>query len=317
MNLKSWIEAFRLRTLPLALSGIFAASWLASLFNEFRISVLILSSLTALFLQILSNLANDYGDFKNGADLERKTGSRRAVQSGLISPAAMKKAVYIFAGLSFISGITLLLTSFSFNEAGTLLIFLLIGLLCIAAAIKYTMGKKPYGYAGFGDPAVFIFFGIISCAGCFYLHTQEWYPLVLLPAISIGLLATGVLNINNIRDIETDAGAGKITIPVRLGIKNAKVYHSVLIGTAVILLFLFQLKILIHPIQFLSYLILPLLIRHIITVWNHPPSATYNKLLKQLSILTLLMVLWYGLMNLLAYRYYFNNIYNSFLEGWI
>lgn len=227
--MKSWIKAFRLRTLPLAISGWLVGTSIAA--NEMGIDYLIagLTILTAILLQILSNLANDYGDASSGVDKERK-GEERMVSSGKISSKAMKNAMITFGLLSFLSGTTLIVLAFPEDWTSTI-IFLTIGIIGIAAAIKYTVGKNPYGYAGFGDIFVFLFFGIVLVFGTYYLQIQELNWLVILPASSLGLFSVGVLNVNNIRDIESDKKAGKHSIPVRLGRRNAVIYHTMLLLT--------------------------------------------------------------------------------------
>lgn len=228
MHIKTWISAFRLRTLPLSLSVIAMGSFLAAAQGQFRWPVLLLALLTTLFLQILSNLANDYGDSVHGADTGDRKGPSRAVQSGKISPGKMKRAVAIAAVLSFASGLTLLLVALGSNLK-LLLSFLGLGVLSILAAIGYTNGKKPYGYAGLGDLSVFVFFGIVGVIGSYFLYTQTFAWQVVLPALSVGFFSVGVLNVNNIRDIESDKAAGKYSIPVRLGRQKAVVYHWLLL----------------------------------------------------------------------------------------
>lgn len=227
--MKSWIKAFRLRTLPLAISGWLVGTSIAA--NEMGIDYLIagLTLITAILLQILSNLANDYGDASSGVDKERK-GEERMVSSGKISSKAMKNAMITFGLLSFLSGTTLIVLAFPEDWTSTI-IFLTIGIIGIAAAIKYTVGKNPYGYAGFGDIFVFLFFGIVLVFGTYYLQIKELNWLVILPASSLGLFSVGVLNVNNIRDIESDKKAGKHSIPVRLGRRNAVIYHTMLLLT--------------------------------------------------------------------------------------
>jgi len=231
--ISSWISAARPRTLPLALSSIFMGSGLAAVSGYFRWDIFCLACLTTILLQILSNLANDYGDSVHGADSQTRKGPSRAVQAGLISAQSMKKAMILVASFSFISGISLLLISFWGNW---LLIasFLGLGIAAIFAAIAYTNGKRPYGYEGYGDISVFLFFGLLGVAGSNYLFTQHFEPLIFLPACINGFLATGVLNVNNIRDIESDKQANKNSIPVRIGLENAKWYHTALITLAMI-----------------------------------------------------------------------------------
>ncbi|MEM0939509.1 MAG: 1,4-dihydroxy-2-naphthoate polyprenyltransferase [Bacteroidota bacterium] len=238
---KSWISAFRLRTLPLAFSGWLVGTTLAYTSIEINWYVAGLTLLTAFLLQILSNLANDYGDAVSGVDSEKRKGPNRMVQSGKITKKAMGKAILLFSFLSFSFGSLLLSLSFK-DDFISVFVFLILGLLAIGAAIKYTVGINPYGYAGFGDLYVFLFFGMILVFGTYYLQVQSFDWAVLLPAASIGLLSVGVLNVNNIRDIESDKTSGKNSIPVRIGRKKAVVYHTFLlqagIATAIVFSFL-------------------------------------------------------------------------------
>lgn len=223
-----WIAAFRLRTLPLASASIIMGGALAATVDAHRWSVTLLALLTAILLQVLSNLANDYGDFQNGADLAGRTGPDRMVASGQISAAAMKRAMYITGSLALGSGVGLLWLAFDgFTMA--FLGMLLLGLLAIGAAVKYTAGKNPYGYAGLGDLSVLLFFGLVGVMGTFFLHTGAWWWNMLLPAIGLGLLSTAVLNLNNLRDRESDTRAGKRSIPVRIGANWGVRYHNMLV----------------------------------------------------------------------------------------
>lgn len=223
-----WINAFRLRTLPLAAASIIVAGGLAVQYHVFSLSVFLLSLSTALLLQILSNLANDYGDAVTGADSSSRVGPKRAMQSGLISLHAMKMAIISVTGLCLVSGLSLLTISFS-NDVNSWLLFLGLGLAAIVAAITYTMGKFPYGYRAMGDLAVFFFFGLLGVLGGFYLQALTLPMSLLLPAMSIGFLSVAVLNINNIRDVYSDKVADKITLVVLFGRKKAFFYHLLLI----------------------------------------------------------------------------------------
>ncbi|MDX2306248.1 MAG: 1,4-dihydroxy-2-naphthoate polyprenyltransferase [Microscillaceae bacterium] len=295
-QLKDWISAFRLRTLPLALASIGMGSFLAAHFQRFNVWVFVLCALTTIFLQVLSNLANDYGDSIHGADRAEREGPSRAVQSGAISAEAMLRAIIVCSVLSFLSGITLLYLAI--NSWQSFFVFLVLGLLSIAAAITYTAGKKPYGYIGLGDLSVFIFFGLVGVLGTFYLHTHfiEWT--LALPAASCGLLATAVLNVNNIRDIESDVLAGKKSIPVRLGRARAVVYHGFLLGGALLCAVFYVLINYQHPLQWLFLLILPLFIVNMRAVVSKKQAAALDPYLKQMAISTLLFVLTFGLGNL-------------------
>ncbi len=289
-----WIDAFRLRTLPLALSSTFVGSFLAVPEGKFKAPVLLFSALTTTFLQILSNLANDYGDSKNGVDNENRVGPQRTVQSGKISLAGMKKLVIAFIILSLVSGLLLIyfgLTKLPFLYS---LLFLIIGISAIVAAVKYTVGKNPYGYSGFGDPFVFLFFGLVGVCGTYYLHTNEFNIWTLLPAAAIGLLSTGVLNLNNMRDIENDSLSGKKTMVVRLGEKNAKIYHTSLIVLAVLISLLYTLIFWESYYQLLFLLTLPFLFLNIKTVLGNKIPTELNIELKKLALTTFAFSLSFG-----------------------
>lgn len=300
-NIGPWILAARPRTLPLALASIGMGAFLAATVNNFRWSIFLLSALTTIFLQILSNLANDYGDSIHGADSREREGPARAVQSGYISPQAMKKAIAWFTLLSFISGVALLLVALGLNLK-TLLFFLAIGILAVIAAITYTSGNNPYGYAGFGDISVLIFFGIVGVIGSFYLHTQYFDWAYLLPALSCGLFSTAVLNVNNIRDIKTDKIAGKKSIPVRIGRKRAVIYHWGLLisGVAASVLFVF---LNFHSyFQLLFLVCLPLFIKNGLAVQNKHKASELDPYLKQMALATLLYVLTFGIGHLIGLK---------------
>jgi len=289
---RAWVVSLRLRTLPLALACTGMGSFLAAGFRVFSLQTCLLTALTAILLQILSNLANDFGDYKTGADNEERVGPQRALQSGTITIGAMRNAIIFTAILTLISGSFLL--DQSINGTGVFILFFIIGLACIAAAIKYTMGKNPYGYSGLGDVAVFIFFGLVGVGGPFYLHAHHFYPAILLPAAALGLLSTGVLNVNNMRDIQTDAASGKNTIVVRIGLPKAKTYHLLLISFAFICLIGFNLLYSTSTWQWIFLLTLPLFIKHLSGVMRSD-SAGMDKYLKQLAISTLLLVLCFGI----------------------
>ncbi|MBG15679.1 MAG: 1,4-dihydroxy-2-naphthoate octaprenyltransferase [Crocinitomicaceae bacterium] len=233
MKIKFWIKAFRLRTLPLSVSCILMGCALASIDYRVDLRVVLFSLITTILLQILSNLANDYGDGVRGTDKARK-GEQRMVQSGFISKKQMLFAVVIFGILSFLSGVVLLYFSFGLNQLSNSVIFLFLGLLAIWGAIKYTMGKIPYGYIGLGDVFVFIFFGIVGVCGSYFLLTKD-LDLTVIPGVLIcGCLSVGVLNMNNIRDYDSDKIAGKRTVVVKRGLKWAKVYHVLLLAIAML-----------------------------------------------------------------------------------
>ncbi len=221
-----WVEAARPRTLPLAVSSILLGNSLAFAQGSFHWAIAILAVLTTLALQILSNFANDLGDFTNGVDTHDRKVALRAVQTGKISQAEMQLAVRITAVISFILGICLLAVGLQNASLQTWIGFLGLGLACIAAAIAYTVGKRPYGYMGLGDLSVFLFFGLTGTIGTYFLHTHVFELATLLPASGCGLLSVAVLNLNNLRDLENDRKSGKNSIPVRIGKKLGFYYQK-------------------------------------------------------------------------------------------
>ncbi len=230
-NIKAWLGAMRLRTLPLAASVVLTGSASSLNLESFSWMVFGLTLTTTFLLQILSNLANDYGDFKNGADNHARVGPARAVQSGEITPLQMKNAMAITAVLSLLSGVILLYSSLA--QTGYLtesILFLTLGLSSIAAAVKYTAGKNPYGYKGLGDLFVFVFFGLVGVMGTAFLQTKEISSISFLNALVIGGLSTTVLNLNNLRDHVNDKAAGKMTLVVKMGFEKGKLYLVILVG---------------------------------------------------------------------------------------
>ncbi len=288
---EAWLHAVRLRTLPLSLASIFAGSFLAKFKDVFRWEILALAALTTIFLQILSNLANDYGDTVNGADHHERQGPVRAVQSGLISLQEMKNGMYLFGVLSLISG--LLLLYFAVQSWTLFFIFLGLGLASIWAAVSYTSGSNPYGYLGLGDISVFIFFGLLGVIGTYFLHSIDFDSIIVWIGISMGFFSTTVLNINNIRDIESDQVAGKKSIPVRIGKKAAVKYNWFLIlgGNASLLIFCLLSQ---SWGASLAFLILPLMLRIGMGVSNGKTSEEIDPYLKKMALSTLLWVILFG-----------------------
>jgi 1,4-dihydroxy-2-naphthoate octaprenyltransferase len=297
---QAWVLAARPRTLPLALASIGMGAFLAASAGYFNWQVFLLSALTTIFLQVLSNLANDYGDSIHGADSAEREGPARAVQSGHISPAEMKRAMIIFGMLSFVSGLLLLLQALGLKHLVILLLFLALGLAAIAAAITYTSGGKPYGYDGLGDISVLIFFGLVGVMGSFYLYAQHLNWSYLLPALSCGFFSTAVLNINNIRDIRTDERAGKKSIPVRLGRERAVLYHWWLLGLGLLASVVYVLLHPESPWQWLFLLTVPLLLKNGQAVRRHHTAAKLDPYLRQMALTTLLYVISFGIGQLMA-----------------
>lgn len=290
--MKHWIQAARLRTLPLSISGIIVGSAYAYYQGFFNLEITILALLTTLGLQILSNYANDYGDGVKGTDANR-IGEKRLVGSGIISSSQMKKAVIITAIITFIIALILIYVAFGKENFGLSLIFILLGIGSIGAAIKYTVGSNAYGYSGFGDVFVFVFFGLVSVLGSNFLFTKtfDWY--LILPAISIGLLSVAVLNLNNMRDIENDKTSGKNTLVVKLGLKKAKIYHEIIIAIASISFLIFCL---ITKISLLPILVVNIsLIIHLNKIKKSNSYEDFDPELKKVALSTFALSLLFWL----------------------
>jgi 1,4-dihydroxy-2-naphthoate octaprenyltransferase len=303
MQLRDWIQAFRLRTLALALSSIAMGAFLAVFFGGFKWDISLLAALTTIFLQILSNLANDYGDAQKGTDNQDRIGPERAIQSGKISISAMRSAIIIFTGLSLISGIVLISNGLSGLDLEFVLLFFVLGISAIAAAILYTIGSKAYGYLGLGDLFVFLFFGLLAVIGTFFLNTQFLRWDIWLPAASLGFFSTGVLNLNNLRDIENDSNSGKITIAVRLGINGAKNYHILLIVLGIFSALLFDIMNLRNWVSLLWLIpIIPLFAVDLFKIYKIEDLKLLDPFLKKLALKTLMFVLLYGGCLVLSYK---------------
>ncbi|WP_333695555.1 1,4-dihydroxy-2-naphthoate octaprenyltransferase [Flavobacterium sp.] len=298
--MKHWIEAARLRTLPLSVSGILVGSFYAlakptdtvlTPTQVFSWRIFILLLLTTIGLQVLSNFANDYGDGVKGTDNSDRIGPKRAIQSGVISPKSMKLAIFITALVTFIFSVLLIYFAFEFKYFYYSIFFLLLGIVAIASAIRYTVGKKAYGYKGFGDLFVFVFFGLVSTYGSYFMFSKYLDWTLLLPAIAIGFLSVGVLNLNNMRDEESDRKAGKNTIVVKIGGAKAKQYHYFLLITAMVLLFIFGIIQDFALDQYLYLIVFLPLISHIMRVKRNQNPADLDPELKRLAISTFLVSL--------------------------
>ena len=292
---RAWLHAFRVRTLPLALSSIIMASMLAAANHSFSWSITILASLTTLLLQILSNLSNDYGDAASGIDNDDRVGPVRAIQSGAISAEEMKQMMILFVVLAMCTGLLLVYQGTHHLEMSYGLIFIMLGIAAITAAIKYTVGKNPYGYRGLGDFYVFMFFGIIGTLGTYFLHTGTLPFSIVLPAISVGLLSVGVLNVNNMRDIINDEQSGKRTIVVILGSRVAKTYHLLLIGIALLCALIYVVINYSSLYNFLFLIAFIPLVFHLRRVWANNEPVLLDPELKILALCTLLFSVLLGL----------------------
>ena len=288
---KAWIQAFRLKTLPLALSNTLIGSALALLDGGFRWSVFLLAALTTVLLQILSNMANDYGDYVNGKDTAERIGPKRMVQSGEISASTMLRGIIVIGLLCAVSGVSLIWTGIQGSDTANILIFALLGLAAIAAAIKYTVGKNPYGYRGLGDVFVFIFFGLVGVLGTYFLHTLSFSWDLLLPASAIGFLSVGVLNMNNMRDYQADKNAGKRTIVVAIGERKAAWYHLFLIAGAVLFTIIFTLLRYHSAWQWLFLLCTPMLFLNLKKVFTYKSNTELYPELPRVSMASLVFAL--------------------------
>jgi len=224
-KIAAWANAARLRTLPLSISGIVVGAALANHYGTSDIVIFILALCTTITFQITSNFANDYGDGVKGTDNEDRVGPKRTLQSGLLSRKELKQGIVISIAISLILILAVLYFSFGIKNIEYFLLFIFLGCLSIWAAVKYTVGKSAYGYKGLGDIFVFIFFGILAVLGTLFLHTKFLTSFAWLPAITIGALSTGVLNLNNLRDYQSDKKANKNTLIVKMGLKKGKKYH--------------------------------------------------------------------------------------------
>lgn len=294
-----WVNAMRPHTLPLGLASVLLGILLAIADGVADVAIAILCVLTATLLQILSNLANDYGDFLHGADKTGRQGPRRAVASGDIAPGQMRLAIAVNILLTLAAGLLLVILAARDNPTA-LIVFLVLGALAVIAALTYTLGHRPYGYAGLGDLAVLIFFGWAGGIGTYYLQAGSLDWTVFLPATSTGLLAVGVLNLNNLRDLESDRSAGKYSIPVRIGPQKARWYHAGLLIAALALAVVYVAVNYDSVLQFAFVLMVPFFARHMITVQQANTPAALVDTLKELSLLTLIFALVFGVGQIVA-----------------
>ena len=282
-NLKIWVQAARLRTLPLSVSGIIMGNALALNHNDFSFIIFLLSILAAIAFQIVSNFANDYGDGIKGTDNEQRIGPKRVLQQGLLTSKNLKRGILVSVLVSIILSIALIYESLGVDKLLFSVLFILLAIGAVAAAIKYTVGTNPYGYSGLGDLFVFIFFGWVSVIGSYFLQINSIDLSIVLFATSVGLLSVAVLNLNNMRDIENDLNSSKITLAVRLGGYKSKVYHFFLISIAIILFFIGigEQPLLIKTIYTLVFV--PLFL-HLYRVFNVKEPKQFDPELKKLAL---------------------------------
>lgn len=272
-KLKAAIFSMRLRTLPLSLAGVVLGLMLALKAYDASAGLIVFLLLTTVCLQVLSNLSNELGDFLRGTDGEQREGPQYSLAQGALEVADFKKLIVLFVVLCCVFGVAMIWCSFGTFFAWKPTVLLLLGVAAIWAAMHYTLGKNPYGYRGLGDLFVFIFFGLTSVLGAYFVvaHTID-SCLLLLPAVTIGCFSVGVLNVNNIRDMESDA-ANRVTIPLKVGALNAKIYQTVLIIFAWLCMLLFTLTTYTSPVNFLYGLTLPLFSMHLRMVWTRDGSS--------------------------------------------
>ncbi|MFT5213635.1 MAG: 1,4-dihydroxy-2-naphthoate octaprenyltransferase [Polaribacter sp.] len=305
MDVKSYIKAARLRTLPLSIAGIIVGSYLGNEFVNNMLEVSIRTSiwgstifwlaiLTTIGFQVLSNFANDYGDGIKGSDKNR-TGEARMVSSGAITPKQMKKAMILTAIITVLIALMLIYVAFGSDNFKYSILFFGLGMASIAAAIKYTVGNSAYGYSGFGDIFVFLFFGLLSVVGSYFLYTKQLNLKIFLPAISIGLLSTAVLNLNNLRDREEDKTNNKNTLVVKLGIKSAKKYHYALIIGALITALIYTVLNFSSIYEFVFLVAFIPLVKNIITVSKNTIPAALDGELKKVALSTFLFAILFGI----------------------
>lgn len=273
MTLKASMKSMRLRTLPLSLAGVILGVTLAADKTDVSPWTAALIFLTTVCLQILSNLSNELGDTLSGTDSADRQGPKYALGSGDMTIGDIKKLILMFIGLCVISGLAMIQVSFGSLFKTESICLEVLGAAAIVGAMKYTLGKNPYGYRGLGDMSVFIFFGLVSVLGGYYVAARELPSLImLLLASAIGCFSVGVLNVNNIRDMKTDA-VNRVTVAIKLGMKGARIYQTILVtlGWALILVFCAVYDF--APGHYIFIITLPLYIKHLQGVWTRSERA--------------------------------------------
>lgn len=295
VKVKAWISAARPRTLPLSVSGIITGSAMAYGTGDFQWKVFLLALLTTLGFQILSNFANDYGDGMKGTDNEERVGPMRAMQSGLLSEKELKRGIILTVIITLLIALILIYTAFGSGNFLVSVVFLILGLASIYAAVKYTVGKHAYGYRGLGDIFVFVFFGLLAVAGSFFLYTHRLNVLIFLPAITIGLWSTAVLNLNNMRDRIPDTRANKNTLAVLLGEKRIKNYHILIVLSGFIAVLTYFTLADQWTWAGISCLVFIPLSKHLVTVLKNKNAALLDPELKKVALSTFLFSILFAL----------------------
>jgi 1,4-dihydroxy-2-naphthoate octaprenyltransferase len=300
-NISIWLSAIRLRTLPLSVAGIILAACLAHYDGVFSWHIFVLAIGTTLSFQILSNLANDYGDGVKGTDNDNRIGPERAIQSGEISPEELLNAIKFNIVVCIILAFTLISAAFGVKHFFYTMFFFALGIGSIIAAIRYTMGENPYGYKGLGDVFVFTFFGLVSVIGCYVLFAKQISHVTFLPACTIGLLSTAVLNLNNMRDRVSDAASNKITLAVKLGDKKVKLYHKVLVLGAIVLSVLFAVLYYTSIYNLIFMVTYVPLFMHLKKVKSNTEPKLLDPELKKLALTTVLLAILMGIGHLMPF----------------
>ena len=290
---KIWLQTARLRTLPLSLSGIIVGNGLAFSNENFSALIFVLSLVTTIAFQVLSNFANDYGDGVKGTDNELRIGPARTLQQGLLTKEELKRGIQICTGVSLLFSLFLIYIAFGTTQIMYSLLFLFLGITAVVAAIKYTVGSSAYGYFALGDLFVFIFFGGVSVLGSHFLQVQEFNTLNVLPATAIGLLSVGVLNLNNMRDSKTDTESKKITMAVLIGPSLSKAYHTFLLIVAVLSM-VFFVKTNLRPSYLFMIAVLPMMI-HLRRVLGYTNPKEFDPELKRLALCTFLFAILFSI----------------------
>jgi 1,4-dihydroxy-2-naphthoate octaprenyltransferase len=295
MDVKELVKAARLRTLPLSISGIIVGSFIAASEGFFNVTICVLALLTTVGFQIISNFANDYGDGVKGTDNNERVGPQRAIQSGKVTPKQLFIVIKISIVITLIIAVSLIYSSFGKDDFLNILIFFVLGIASIVAAIKYTMGKNAYGYSGFGDVFVFIFFGLLSVCGSYYLYAKQLNFTIFLPAFSVGFLSIGVLNLNNMRDRESDLKSGKNTLVVKIGIEFAKYYHYYLLIASFLFALLYTMIHFNSLYQFIFVAAYLPIAKHLLVVYKNEKPRLLDPELKKLAISTFIFSVLFGL----------------------
>lgn len=270
-------------------------SFMAASKGVFDLLICVLAVCTTIGFQVISNFANDYGDGVKGTDNDDRVGPKRALQSGVISPKSMRTAIFISGCITIVIAFGLIFVSFGTDYVLYTIVFILLGLSCIAAAIKYTVGDNAYGYSGYGDIFVFLFFGLVSVCGTYFLYAKNLELSTLLPAFSVGMLSVGVLNLNNMRDQESDKKSKKNTIVVKIGNEFARYYHFYLLAGSFLFALLYTAINFRSVYQFLFILAYVPIFKHLMTVYNNKDPKALDPELKKLALSTFLFAILFGI----------------------